>query len=42
MERRCFRKCSMKAKPDTLLNKRSELVAKCRHCNKFKLNKFVT
>ena len=30
------------AKPDTLLNKRSELVAKCRHCNKFKLNKFVT
>ena len=30
------------AKPDTLLNKRSELVAKCRHRNKFKLNKFVT
>ena len=25
--------------PDTTLNKRSELVAKCRHCNKYKLIK---
>ena len=26
--------------PDTLLNKRSELIARCRHKTKFKLYKF--
>ena len=30
------------ARPDTLLNMKSELIAKCRHCNKLKLIKFVT
>ena len=29
------------AKPDTLLNKGSELIAKCRHRNKLKLIKFL-
>ena len=30
----------LRADPDTTLNKRSELVAKCRHCDKYKLIEF--
>jgi len=31
----------LQADLDTLFNKRSELIAKCRHTNKFKIIKFV-